>query len=104
MIVEERIYTINPADLREFLLLYEKEGLGIIQPILGNLIGYFTCDVGEINGVVHLWGYESHAAREERRAELARSPEWRAFVPKILPFIRRMENRILVPTSFSPLR
>jgi len=104
MIVEERTYTIAPAQLGAFLRLYEQEGLKIIQPILGNLIGYFTCDIGEINTVVHLWGYESHAERERRRGELSRSDAWRAFTPKILPCIQHMQSRVLVPTSFSPLR
>ncbi len=104
MIVEERIYTIHPGKMGPFLELYGSEGVAIIQPILGNLIGYFTSEIGELNQAVHLWGYESFAERERRRAELNGNKEWLAFVPKVLPFIARMENRILVPTAFSPLR
>lgn len=104
MIVEERCYTIAPAHLRDFLTVFERDGLGIIRPILGNLIGYFTTEVGMINGVVHLWGYDDMADREKRRAMLAASEDWRAFLPRVTPFIQAMENRILVPTAFSPLR
>ena len=29
------------------------------QRILGNLIGYFTTEIGMLNQSVHLWGYTS---------------------------------------------
>ncbi len=25
---------------------------------LGNLVGYFTTEVGNVNEIVHIWGYE----------------------------------------------
>jgi hypothetical protein len=43
-------------------------GLRIQKRILGNLIGYFHT---ELDQIVHLWGYESFADRERRRALLA---------------------------------
>ena len=38
--------------------------------ILGNMVGYYFTDVGPLNQVVHLWGYESMNDRYERRAGL----------------------------------
>ena len=61
------------------------------------MLGFYTSDIGTLNQVVHMWGYDSHAERDRRRALLAIASEWRAFVPKVLPLIRDMENRILVP-------
>ncbi|WP_339716541.1 NIPSNAP family protein [uncultured Sneathiella sp.] len=104
MIVEERIYTIHPGKMSDFLDLYAEEGLQIISPILGNLIGYFTTDIGDLNKAVHLWGYDSYAEREKRRASLNSHRAWLEFGGKILPYIAHMENRILVPTSFSPIK
>ena len=48
-------------------------------------------------------GYDSYAAREERRATLQARPDWQAFLARIQPLIHTQQNRILVPTSFSPL-
>ena len=59
MIVEERIYTCHPGKARRYIEMYEAEGLAIQRPILGNLIGYFTSDIGPLNQVIHLWAYES---------------------------------------------
>ncbi len=103
MIVEKRTYTFHPGKLHEFLALYEKEAFAVHTQYLP-LIGYFTTDVGTLNQVVSLWGYESMADRDEKRALLYADPAWIAFAPKVTPFIQKMETEILRPTSFSPIR
>ena len=103
MIVEMRTYTIRVGGMPAFLRHYEQEGLRIIRPILGNLLGYFTTDIGELNQVVHLWGYADLQDRATRRAALNADADWIAFTPKILPLIERMQNTILQPTAFSPI-
>ena len=104
MIVEERIYTLHPGKAPEFLKLYEEEGLAIQTPILGNMVGYFSTEIGPLNQVIHMWGYEDHAERDSRRAEMMGDPAWQAFVKKIRPLIVTQENKILIPAPFSPIR
>ncbi len=38
MIVDHRTYELQPGRLREFLALYEKEGLPVQKKHLGNLV------------------------------------------------------------------
>jgi NIPSNAP len=104
VIVEERTYHVFTGKLPELVRLYETEGTAIQQRILGHLIGAFTVDVGALSSIVQLWAYDSHAERERRRAELQADDGWKTFLAKIQPLIHTQENRILVPTSFSPLR
>lgn len=104
MIVEERIYRIRPGRMTQYLKLVREEGLAIQKPILGNLIGYFVTEMGPLNHVVHLWGYADLADRTVRRKALADDPRWQAFTPKLSENIDTMENRILLPADFSPLR
>ena len=104
MIVEERTYHAFTGSLPELVRLYETEGTAIQQRILGNLIGAFTVDVGELSSIVQLWGYASYAEREQRRAALQADESWRAFLATIQPLIHTQWSRILVPTAFSPLR
>ena len=104
MIVEERIYKIKPGKLSRYLQLVREEGLAIQQPSLGNLIGYFQTEIGPLNHVVHLWGYQDLNDRAERRRRLAADPAWQAFTAKLTETIDTLDNRILVPTDFSPLR
>ena len=72
--------------------------------MLGNLIGAFTVDIGDLSSLVQLWGYDSMAERDRRRAGFRPSREWKAFLAKLTPLIHTQRNRILLPTSFSPLR
>jgi hypothetical protein len=104
VIVEERDYHVYTGKLNELVGLYEEEGTAVQQEILGNLVGAFTVDVGDVSTIVHLWGYDSYAERERRRAVLQADDRWKAFLAKIQPLIHTQENRILIPTSFSPLR
>ena len=104
MIVELRDYHVYTGKLPELVRLYETEGTAVQQEILGHFIGAFTTDVGELSTYTHMWAYEDFADRESRRARLAADERWQAFLPKILPLIHTQRNRIMLPTSYSPLR
>src|SRR3954468_19214118 len=80
MIVEERCYTVKPGTVQLYYRDYDPRGLKIQTRILGNLIGYFHTDLGKLNQIVHLWGYESLAERERRRALLAADSEWQEYL------------------------
>lgn len=102
MIVEERIYVCHNGKAQQYVKMYEAEGLAIQRPILGNLVGYFTSEIGMLHQVVHLWAYESLADRSERRAKLVGNPAWQAYAAKVQPLVMTQENKILTPAPFSP--
>ena len=104
MIIEERTYHVHTGKLAEVVRLYAEEGTAIQQRILGNLIGAFTVDIGDLSSIVQLWGYESFAERERRRGELQADPGWKELLTRLTPLLHTQHNRILIPTSFSPLR
>ena len=58
MIIEQRTYTCHPGKAGAYIKAYAAEGLAIQRPILGNLVGYFTTDIGVLNQVIHLWAYQ----------------------------------------------
>ena len=104
MIVEQRDYHVFTGKLPELVRLYEEEGIAIQQEILGGLIGVFTTDVGALSTYTSMWGYDTFAEREERRARLQSDSRWQPFLARIQPLIHTQHNRILVPTAFSPIR
>jgi NIPSNAP len=104
VIVEQRDYHVFTGKLNELVKLYADEGIELQQRYLGNLLGVFTTDVGALSTYTSMWGYDSYAEREERRAKLQADDAWKAFLGKIQPLIHTQQNRILVPTSFSPIR
>jgi hypothetical protein len=103
VIVEQRDYHVFTGKLNELVGLYESEGIELQQRYLGGFVGAFTTDVGALSTYTSLWRYDSYAERERRRAELQDDETWKAFLARIQPLIHTQHNRILVPTSFSPL-
>lgn len=106
MIVEERVYALKPEyPVQALLDVYEGTGaLELQRRLLGRLLGYFTTEVGTLNCVVHLWGYDNFEDRSIRRAALNAEPIWQQYLQRIRPMLASMENRILLPTAFSPIR
>lgn len=103
-IVEQRDYHVTTGRLQELVRLYADEGIAIQQEVLGGFLGAFTTDVGALSTYTSMWRYDGYAQREERRAALQRRDDWQAFLGRIQPLIHTQQNRILVPTSFSPIR
>jgi hypothetical protein len=104
MIVEQRDYHVFTGRLNDLVRLYADEGIAIQQEILGGLVAVFTTDVGSLSTYTSLWRYDSFGDREERRRRLQADERWQGFLAKIQPLIHTQQNRILVPTAFSPLQ
>jgi hypothetical protein len=104
MILEQRDYHVFTGKLPELLRLYETEGIPLQNEILGGLVGAFTTDVGALSTYTTMWRYDSFADREEKRARLQADDRWQDFLAKVQPLMHTQQNRILVPTSFSPLK
>ncbi len=104
MIIDHRTYTIAHGRNKEYLALFEAEGLPVQMEHLGNLIGYFTTAVGPVNEIVHLWGYESLADMEQRRKARDADPRWGEYKRKSAGMLVDQRNKILAPASFSPLK
>jgi hypothetical protein len=100
MIVEERIYTLKPGKAPEYLKAYAQEGLAIQRPILGNLVGYYSTEIGPLNVIVHMWAYEDLGDRTRRRAQLTADSRWQAYLPRIASLLEVQESRILNPAPF----
>lgn len=99
-----RSYSFAPGTIPAFLRLYESEGLALQCQHLGRLIGYFTSDSGDVNQLIHIWAYDDHTDRAQRRASLYSDPAWLSFAAKCAGIVQGMESRFLTPTAFSPLR
>ena len=104
MIIEERDYRIKPGKIGQFVSTYEKHGLPIQKELLGTFLGYFTTEIGELNHVVALWGYESLDDRLVRRDKMTADPRWATYLDMVTDLIDVQQTRLLRPTSFSPMQ
>ena len=80
MIVEQRTYTFAPGKLQSYIDRFFVEALPIMRDHLGEPLGCFTAETGELNQFVHLWRYASMADRETRRAALYSDPRWLEYI------------------------
>jgi hypothetical protein len=63
------------------------------------LTAFFHTEIGSLNEIIHIWGYESLEERTRIRAAAAKDPNW---PPKIQEFLTRMSSEIVVPFPFAP--
>lgn len=104
MIVEMRTYKIRPGELQNFIKIYDEEIREIHTKILGNQIGFFYTEIGNINEVVHLYGYDSYEDRQARRITLSKQPEFISYLNNVKNIIIEMQNKLMIPTDFSKIK
>jgi NIPSNAP protein len=102
MIVDHQTCTIPHGRMDEYLESYAAVALALQRRYLGHHIGSYVSEIGLLNQVIHLWGFESLADREARRAHMKQDPEWAQLVAMNAGLLVVEETRLVRATSFSP--
>ena len=102
-IIDLRIYTIRPRGMPEYLKLFEELALPIQLRHIGPPVGYYTAEIGALNQVVHLWGFDSLADMEARRTARNADPGWPAYLAASAHLVLAQENRIIRRVDFKSL-
>jgi hypothetical protein len=103
MLLEERDYRVRAGFLGEFVEIYMELGLPIQRAHLGEPVGFFTSDIGELNHFVSMWRWTDLAERTSKRAHMLADPGWAPYLASIKGLIDTQTIRILTSTSFSPM-
>ena len=103
MIVDVRTYTLIPRKMASYLQLFETYALPVMQRHDLVLLGYYTSHIGPLNQVVHLWRYDSLAEMERKRTARDADPDWGEFLSRSEGMVLVQDNKIMRPTSFSPI-
>ena len=104
MIVDVRTYNIVPRKMPEYLALFEKYALPVQRRYIGDPLGYFLVEHGPLHQVVHLWGYESLADLEAKRAARDADPDWADYLGRTDGLVVSQDNKLTRPTSWSGIR
>lgn len=102
MVVDCRIYTIRVGMVQTFLDMFQKEGLEPQQRILGNFMGLYRTEIGDVNQIMMMFGYADAGERERRRAALYKDPAFAAYLKKARELIERQDVRLLVAAPCNP--
>ena len=104
MIIEMRTYNIKVGQLQEFIKLYDNEIRKLHTKILGNQIGFFYTEFGELNQVIHLYGYKDFEDRKLRREKLSKRKEFSKYLKKVSSLIISQNSQIMMGTKFSKIK
>lgn len=104
MVVDVRTYTLIPRKMAKYLELFEKHGLPVMKRHGLELAGYYVSQIGPLNQVVHLWRYDSLADMESKRTARDADPAWGEYLSLTEGMVLAQDNKVMRPTSFSPIR
>ena len=80
--VEMRTYQLKTGTANTYAALYLEEGFAIQKSHLGEPVGYYVSEVGDLNQVI-------------QRTALFSDPAWLEYVSKIGPMVVTQRNAIL---------
>ena len=95
MIYEVRTYTLEPGTVPQFEASFA-EALPHREKY-SPLAAFWHTDIGTLNQVIHVWGYQDLLEREKIRAEAVKDPNW---PPRDTSMIMTMESEIWNPAPF----
>jgi hypothetical protein len=102
MVIDHRCYTLHIGAVTTFMELFEKEGLEPQVRILGNFMGLFKTEIGNINQIIMMFGYEDAGDRQRRREQLYLDPAFQSYLIKVRPLLKEQEVRLLTPSKCNP--
>jgi hypothetical protein len=104
MVVDYRAYTFRPGTVPLFMELFETAGLPIQDRILGKeaFLGIYRTEIGNVNEVIHMWGYTDANERAAKRALLYQDREFMGYVAKARELIVSQDVRLLVASPANP--
>lgn len=98
--VECRSYILKVGTTQRYLQLYESIGYPVQRRYLGEPLGFFFTEIGALNKIIHMWGYDSLDDRAERRARLFADPDWMEFLEQSWPIVETQTTELLRPHVF----
>ena len=105
---EMRTYTTHPGKLDDLHKRFSDHTNRIFQKHGMELVAYWTpTEEGKDDTLVYVLAYKSKAARDKAWAGFKKDPDWqKAFKAsrKDGPIVKKVVNRFLTPTDYSPIK
>jgi hypothetical protein len=97
MIIEMRTYTLRPGSIAE---AEKRFGAALaVREKHSKLAAFWHTEVGPLNQIIHVWGYDNF---EHRAAVRAASQKEEGWPPPIREFVLEQQSEIFLPAPFSP--
>ena len=94
-IVDLRVYTIRLRKMAEFIDVFDRLAMPVQIKYLGLPLGMYTGAVGQVNQLVHLWGFDDMGEFEAKHAARDKDPDWPAYLQASADLIVAQETRLI---------
>ena len=103
MIYDFRQYTFKPGAIPDYMKAVEELSIPIRAKYGVKLAGWYYSDVGELNQVVHIWGYRDYAHLDEAKKQVAADPDWTGkYLPAVRGLIQAQKTYLMLSPEFAP--
>jgi hypothetical protein len=103
MIYDFRMYTLKPGATPEYMAAVEEVALPIRKKHGVKLAGWYYSEIGELNQVVHIWGYRDYAHLDEAKKQVAADPDWTGkYLPAVRGLIQAQKTYLMLSPEFAP--
>lgn len=100
-VVEIRVEEFTRGSLPKYVELHKSIALPLLEAHLGRPMAYYITNVGRINCVTQLWGYDSYEEYQSKRAAVESRPQWQDYIGAtegVTRFINtRLTHRVVFP-------
>ena len=102
MIYDFRVYTLKPGATADYMAAVKEVALPLRQKYGIKLAGWYYSDVGDLNQVVHIWGYRDHM--KEAKAQVNSDPDWTGkYTPRVRGLIESQKTYLMLSPDFAPV-
>ncbi len=94
------IYEVRTYDLKPGTVPAAEEAFAVALPHrekYSPLAAFWHTEVGALNQIIHVWGYQDLEERDKIRGQASADPNW---PPKLREFITNMNSEIWIPAPF----
>ena len=103
MIYDFRVYTLKAGATPDYMAAVKELALPIRQKYGIKLAGWYYSDVGELNQVVHIWGYEDEKHLTEAKAQVYADPDWKEkYIPRVKDLLLAQAAYLMKSPDFAP--
>lgn len=104
MLLDVRTYKCKPGCVPAQLEIYKKYGYPVQLRYMGEPLCYAVAESGELNTFTHVWVYESAADREQKRAAMAKDPDWAVYLAENVKggYLLSQENCLMNTVPWAP--
>jgi len=100
-LVDFRTLTIQRSRMSEFLQIFETMALPVQLRHGGPPIALYTSEIGPLNELIQLWGYDSLADMEALQASRHHDPAWQQYLLASGPLIVSEDSRAIRRVLFT---